>query len=79
MNKYLPETPQNVRGVVNGVEYPMTLHYVGPVPHGHLWAALWPEGMEPPTYADFRGLRVDVLPDHCVLTTQVKHQTDMWL
>lgn len=65
MNKYLPEVPVNVRGVIFGIEYPLRLTYVGYVaPNGHLWAARWPDGVEIPTWEQFDGIECDKLPAH---------------
>lgn len=70
-NRILPNAPQGVRGVINGIEYPMTIKYLGPVPEGHLWAAMWPDDLGVPTWDDFDGLKADVLPAHTLLTTPV--------
>lgn len=75
--KYLPEAPTNTRGVINGIEYPMRLEYVGVGPHGeHVWAAIWPDGVEPPAWDDFRGLRFDKMPSMTSIMVQTRHQSD---
>lgn len=77
MNKYLPEPPTNVRAVVNGVEVPMTVSYLGPGEHGeHVWCAQWPEGFTVPTWGDFTGLRCDALPARTSLVTNVASEAD---
>lgn len=72
MNKYLPEAPQNVRAVVNGVEIPISIRYQGKGPHGeNVWAAIWPGDMEPPDWEDFGGLRADSLPAMTALIVEM--------
>jgi len=77
MTKYLPQAPENVRGVVAGIEYPMRLRYLGPGLDGvHVWMACWPDGMDPPSHEEFRGLKVDRLPGRTTVTVEITHMTD---
>lgn len=72
MNKFLPEAPQNVRGVMFGIEYPMHLTYLGYVmPNGHVWAAHWPDGVTAPTWDQFDGMKCDRLPAHTAVTVDI--------
>lgn len=73
MNRFLPEAPEGVVASINGIEYPMKLRYLGPLPSGHqAWEACWPEGVEPPMMEDFRGMRVDKLPGHALIRIDIK-------
>lgn len=72
MNKILPNAPTGVRGVINGVEYPMKVKYVGSNGITHVWEAIWPAEVGVPTWEDFNGLRADKIPGHTQVTVDIQ-------
>lgn len=73
----LPMAPTNVRGIVNGIEYPMRLHYAGLNGLGvHVWHAHWPDGVEAPRFEDFGGGKCDLLPAHTSVAFSIQHESD---
>jgi hypothetical protein len=72
VNRILPEAPKGVRGTLRGIDYRLSIHYIGPTPEGHLWEARWPEEVGIPWFEDVDEINCDYLPAGAVMSTLTK-------